>query len=288
MHRAPLNELRPVHHEAVFGAPGLSRTREGRFRYRISILYRKRLFFTPNASENASRTGGSLFEHGAHIPYRRRPSPVPNSANARKEESIACTECFKRQKGERYCLHRIYQTARKEKGVARNMSRNAAASKKITASVPKTHRQTAPQIKDPPQLHTQLHTRPTKNTTNTKHHQHPQSPPRLSEKSASQSAIGLLGHSGRGRTNRRGTFRTGSPTGTKKEVPTECYFNRDFRKAAAAYSPTWWGSTIGASELNFSVRYGKRWILTAITAAVCYLREISRLKSWLTQKISGY
>ena len=63
--------------------------------------------------------------------------------------------------------------------------------------------------------------------------------------------------------------------GTKKEVPTECYFNRDFRKAAAAYSPTWWGSTIGASELNFSVRYGKRWFLTAITAAVYYLREIS-------------
>ena len=61
----------------------------------------------------------------------------------------------------------------------------------------------------------------------------------------------------------------------QKEVPTECYFNRDFRKAAAAYSPTWWGSTIGASELNFSVRYGKRWVLTAITAAVCYLREIS-------------
>ena len=51
---------------------------------------------------------------------------------------------------------------------------------------------------------------------------------------------------------------------------------RAFRKAAATYSPTWWGSTIGASELNFSVRYGKRWILTAITTAVCYLREISR------------
>ena len=57
--------------------------------------------------------------------------------------------------------------------MARNMTRNAAASKKITASVPKTHRQTAPQLKDPPQLHT----RPTKSTTNTKHHQHPQSPP---------------------------------------------------------------------------------------------------------------
>lgn len=38
LHRAPLNELRPVHHEAVFGAPGLSRTREGGFWYRISIL----------------------------------------------------------------------------------------------------------------------------------------------------------------------------------------------------------------------------------------------------------
>ena len=26
--------------------------------------------------------------------------------------------------------------------------------------------------------------------------------------------------------------------------------------AAATYSPTWWGSTIGARGLNFSVRYG--------------------------------
>ncbi len=146
----------------------MARTRKGGFRYRISPPYRKSLFFTPNASENASRTVGACFLHGAHIPYRRKPSPVPNS-------------------------------------------------------------------NQPP--------RP----TNT------------------------------------------NPPNTKKEVPTECYFNRDFRKAAAAYSPTWWGSTIGASELNFSVRYGKRWFLTAITAAVCYLREISSgLKPWLTQKISGY
>ena len=139
----------------------MARTREGGFRYRISLPYRKSLFFTPNATENASRTPGACFLHGAHIPYRRRPSPVPNASL-------------------------------------------------------------------PPQLHTQ--------------------PP--------ASTVTL-------------------PTNTKKEVPTECYFNRDFRKAAAAYSPTWWGSTIGASELNFSVRYGKRWFLTAITAAVCYLREIS-------------
>ena len=82
LHRAPLNELRPVHHESVFGAPGLSRTREGRFRYLISILYRKRLFFTPNASENASRTPGACFLHGAHIPYRRRPFLVQNITDA--------------------------------------------------------------------------------------------------------------------------------------------------------------------------------------------------------------
>ena len=178
MHRAPLNELRPVHHEAVFGAPGLSRTREGGFRYLISILYRKRLFFTPNASENASRTPGACFLHGTHIPYRRRPSPVPNSANARKEESIACTEFIKLPEKRRALPALNASSDRKEKGIARNMSRNAAASKKITASVPKTHRQTAPQLKDPPQLHT----RPTKSTTNTKHLQHPQSPPQAVRK----------------------------------------------------------------------------------------------------------
>ena len=41
----------------------------------------------------------------------------------------------------------------------------------------------------------------------------------------------------------------------------------DLQKTAATYSPTWWGSTIGDGELNFSVRNGKRWFLTARTAA---------------------
>ena len=162
--------------------------------------------------------------------------------------------------------------------MARNMTRNAAASKKITASVPKTHRQTAPQLKDPPQLHT----RPTKSTTSL--HSHPPGCPKSPLLKVQSAFWAILA----GVELTEGYFSDRLPHGHKKEVPTECYFNRDFRKAAAAYSPTWWGSTIGASELNFSVRYGKRWILTAITAAVCYLREISRLKSWLTQKISGY
>ena len=41
-------------------------------------------------------------------------------------------------------------------------------------------------------------------------------------------------------------------------------------KTAATYSPTWWGSTIGADGLNVSVRNGKRWIPAAIAAVVYY------------------
>ena len=73
----------------------------------------------------------------------------------------------------------------------------------------------------------------------------------------------------------------------KKGPKTICL--RAFRKAAAAYSPTWCSSTIGACELNFSVRDGKRWILTAIATAVYYLREILLTKRIPAYgKISGY
>ena len=56
----------------------LFRTGEGGFRHRISLPYRKSLFFTPNASENASRTTGGCFAHGTHIPYRRSLFLVPS------------------------------------------------------------------------------------------------------------------------------------------------------------------------------------------------------------------
>ena len=74
-------------------------------------------------------------------------------------------------------------------------------------------------------------------------------------------------------------------------------------KVAATYSPTWYRSTIGASELNFSVRDGKRWILAAITAlfvqrknftpsAAMALRENSRYSCTRScfrySKLSGY
>ena len=45
------------------------------------------------------------------------------------------------------------------------------------------------------------------------------------------------------------------------------------RRTAATYSPSWWASTIGADELNGSVRDGKRWILIALTTAISYLRD---------------
>ena len=42
--------------------------------------------------------------------------------------------------------------------------------------------------------------------------------------------------------------------------------SNDRKAKAATYSPAIIGSTIGAGELNFSVRNGKRWNLTAIAA----------------------
>ena len=59
-------------------------------------------------------------------------------------------------------------------------------------------------------------------------------------------------------------------TGDKQNTLTSYDVWVSYKKVAATYSPTWWGSTIGDGELNFSVRNGKRWILTAITATVCF------------------
>ena len=76
---------------------------------------------------------------------------------------------------------------RKEKGIARNMSRNAAASKKITAATPKTQTPSITSLS--PQLHTQppasTVTSPATTAThsaNKKHLQHPQSPPQAVRK----------------------------------------------------------------------------------------------------------
>ena len=46
-----------------------------------------------------------------------------------------------------------------------------------------------------------------------------------------------------------------SREGTKKG-PADFSVGPLKKKTAASYSPTWWGSTIGVGELNFSVRNG--------------------------------
>ena len=56
-----------------------SRTREGCFCAPNFPSVPETPVFTPNASENASRTPGSLFEHGTHIPYRRSLFLVPSA-----------------------------------------------------------------------------------------------------------------------------------------------------------------------------------------------------------------
>ena len=74
-----------------FPVHGLFRTREGGFRYRISLPYQRSLFFTPGAPENAPRTTGACFLHRAHIPYHRRPFPVPNATNTTQSHPAAQT-----------------------------------------------------------------------------------------------------------------------------------------------------------------------------------------------------
>ena len=39
-------------------------------------------------------------------------------------------------------------------------------------------------------------------------------------------------------------------------------------RAAATYSPTWSGSTIGTNAFNFSVRNGKRWVHVVIATMI--------------------
>ena len=74
MHRVP--------QEPVFCTARIFRTTGGPFRYRMPLLYQKSLFCAQGVPENASRTTGGCSTHRTHIPYHRRPSPVPNEPNA--------------------------------------------------------------------------------------------------------------------------------------------------------------------------------------------------------------
>ena len=134
------------------GHLGLSRTRKGGFRYRISPPYRRSLFFYTECLRK-------------RVAYRR-PSPVPNFANARKEESIACTECFKRQKGEGHCPEHGPECRREQENHSRRPQNTSANS--ATTQRPTTVTHPASTASLPPQLHTQPPASTVTHPTNTK------------------------------------------------------------------------------------------------------------------------
>ena len=80
------------------------------------------------------------------------------------------------------------------------------------------------------------------------------------------------------------------PIPNKQQKEADSFLNQPLRRTAATYSPNWWVSTIGADELNFSVRDGKRWDLIALTTAIYYLRDYIRghVDSLLVKRFSGY
>ena len=67
------------------------------------------------------------------IPYRRRPSPVPNATNGRKEKSIACSEYYK-AKNEKALPAANATAARKEEASAKSAARLIGENKKRTTS----------------------------------------------------------------------------------------------------------------------------------------------------------
>ena len=80
-------------------------------------------------------TGNACFLHREPLKTRRvHQEPLYGTARPfRTPGGPLRYRMLHRQKGERPCLRRIPQTARKEKAIAKSAARNAAASKKITA-----------------------------------------------------------------------------------------------------------------------------------------------------------
>ncbi len=108
----------------------VSCTREGCFWHRISLPYRRSLFFTPNASENASRTPGSLFEHGTHIPYRKSLFLVPNATE--RQVAAAAEPGVQKKRGRPLFLCPLHGTAPAFKGKYKShVVKNGTKCKKV-------------------------------------------------------------------------------------------------------------------------------------------------------------
>ncbi len=94
--------------------------------------YRRRGFLVPNIP---SVPETPVFLHRMPLKTRRvHQEPLYGTARPfRTPGGPLRYRMLHRQKGERPCLRRIFQTARKEKAIAKSAARNAVASKKITA-----------------------------------------------------------------------------------------------------------------------------------------------------------
>ena len=76
--------------------------------------YQKRLFFTPNASENASRTPGAPLRYRTSIPYTRRTSPVQNATSAKRRKILPVPNSSNCQKREGHCKKRSPECRREQ------------------------------------------------------------------------------------------------------------------------------------------------------------------------------
>ena len=189
----------PVPEKGVSGTEYPSCTGNACFLHRMPLKMRRVPEEAFLSTARIFRTvGGPIRYRILRMPEKRRALPALNASSDRKEKGIACTEFIKLPEKRRAwpgtCPGMPPQARKSQPPSPKHTGKQHHNSKTHHSYTPSY---TLGQQKAPPA------------STVTS--------PRLSEKSASQSAIGLLGHSGRGRTNRRGTFRTGSPTGTKKK-----------------------------------------------------------------------
>ena len=103
--------------------------------------YRKHLFFTPNASENASRTPGAPLRYRASIPYTRRPSPVPNATSAKRRKTLPAPNSSNCQKREDHCKKRSPECRREQENHSQKVC-NATQSYSVPlgkASMPQSY-----------------------------------------------------------------------------------------------------------------------------------------------------
>lgn len=84
--------------------------------------YQKRLFFTPSASENASRTPGAPLRYRASIPYTRSPSPVPNATSAKRRKTLPAPNFSNCQKREGHCKKRSPECRREQEITAKKFA----------------------------------------------------------------------------------------------------------------------------------------------------------------------